>query len=582
MSGLQLNYDLLLRLLFNKYRTFESKSLIIKKYIPNIEDNDLDMYVKRPIKYILIGEDIDKDNYINKIKLQEAIEEYFNNFKDVIYEAIAYWSVNIQMSIVNNTLFVDYSKFSPICDHLWDDYGIPYDMTSKIGVTIYLNCIFIQVFEDTFKTDIMDIVKLKDDYKKIIIDKINNNYNDDLELIRKIKAKKVKINEGIKYYDTLYELLKKKEKTVYQTDNFLKAYINALIYMPTLNAKKIHKYLQGCCLERIDENFTADLYLKTDRHDLKKAKEKLTGKRVFNMPRYKRFFIKKKVIVEKVKNFNKIDNPIVYDIISIDLKQWLLELKKIDTVFTKSLIDNLSLSIFKATENYKDLYITYFNNKDLKQVLNNYNFLNYRQLGLGITKILYKYLKNDALKFITKINNTLNELDKLNSIINDDNINDIINIRRIAIIRMMSLPSSPENVVNKKYVPSIDIPNYQDILKDIINTIINIINNSHMLNVEEQIDFINKIREINKFDILAKLNRKTREEIDIEKEMKKYGLKYEEDIDDVPLAPLEINKEKTDNDYENEGEEDFELDMEDGEDDDEYMSTYNYGFIYAD
>ena len=33
---------------------------------------------------------------------------------------------------------------------------------------------------------------------------------------------------------------------------------------------------------------------------------------------------------------------------------------------------------------------------------------------------------------------------------------------------------------------------------------------------------------------------------------------------------------------ENEGEEDFELDMEDGEGDDEYMSTYNYGFIYAD
>jgi hypothetical protein len=101
-----------------------------------------------------------------------------------------------------------------------------------------------------------------------------------------------------------------------------------------------------------------------------------------------------------------------------------------------------------------------------------------------------------------------------------------------------------------------------------------------MLNQEEQIDFINKIREINKFDILARMNRKTREEIDIEKEMKKYGIKYEDDNDDI--APLEINKEKTDKDYDNEGEEDFELDMEDADDDDEYMSTYNYGFIYAD
>jgi hypothetical protein len=582
ISGLPLNYDLLVSLLFNKFRTFESKSLIIKKHIPNIDDEDLEIYLKRPIKYILLGEDIEKDKDVNKKYIKDAIEEYFANFKNVMYEVIAYWSVKIQMAIVNNTLFLDYSKISPVCDHLWEEYGVPYDMTSKTGVTIYLNCIFMQVFDDSFKTDMMDIVKITDDYKKIIIDKINDNYNNELELMRKITAKKVKTNEGIKYYETLYDLLKKKE---YKGDTFLKAYINALIYMPTINAKKIHKYLQGCCLERIDNNFSADLYLKTDRRDLKKAKDKLTGKRVFNMPRYKRFFIKKKVVVEKVNDFNKIDNPITYDIISIDLNKWLSQLKPNETIFTKPLIDNLLLSVFKATENYKDSYITYFNNKDLKTVLNNYDFSNYRQLGIGISKILYKYLKDDSFDFIKKINNTLAELDKLNSIINDDNINDIINIRRIAVIRMMSLPSSPENVSNKKYVPSININNYPDILKEIITSILNIINNSRMLNVEEQIDFINKIRENNKFDILAKLNKKTRDEIDIEKEMKKYGIKYEDDInddDDMPAAPLEINKDKTDEDYENEGEEDFELDMEDGEDDDEYMATYNYGFIYAD
>jgi hypothetical protein len=84
---------------------------------------------------------------------------------------------------------------------------------------------------------------------------------------------------------------------------------------------KIHKYLQGCCLEKIDENFSADLYFKTDRQDLKKAKEKLTGKRVFNMPRYKRFFIKKIKEINKEQQFIQINNPIKYDIISIDLKK---------------------------------------------------------------------------------------------------------------------------------------------------------------------------------------------------------------------------------------------------------------------
>jgi hypothetical protein len=58
ISGLPLNYDLLVSLLFNKYRTFESKSLIIKRHIPDIEDNELDIYLKRPIKYILLGIDI--------------------------------------------------------------------------------------------------------------------------------------------------------------------------------------------------------------------------------------------------------------------------------------------------------------------------------------------------------------------------------------------------------------------------------------------------------------------------------------------------------------------------------------------
>jgi hypothetical protein len=430
----------------------------------------------------------------------------------------------------------------------------------------------------------IDILIMNDDYKKIVLNKITDNYNNELELIKKIAIKKTKVNEGFKYYETLYDLLKKKE---YKSDKFLHAYINALIYMPTINAKKIHKYLQGCCLERIDDNFSADLYLKTDRHDLKKAKEKLTGKRVFNMPRYKRFFIKKKVITDKIEQYNKIENPITYDIISIDLNKWLSnikDLKKNETIFTKELIEQLLISVFKATENYKDMYISYFNNKDLKQLLNNYSFINYRQIGIAISKLLYKYLKNDAMKFITMINNTLNELDKLNSIIDDNNIVDISNIRRIAIIRMMSLPSSPENIINKKYMPAITMNNYNDLLKEIIITVINIINNGHMLNTEEQIEFINKIREINKFDILAKMNRKTREEKDIEKELKKYGLKYEDNDDDETdnIQKAAINTEKTDQDYENEGEEDFELDMEDGDDDDEYMASYNYGFIYAD
>jgi hypothetical protein len=573
LSGLPINYDMIVSHLFNKYRTIEPKITIIYKYFPDIEEEELNIYLKKSIKYILINA---KDKMIN------AMNEYFNNFKNVIYDIIALWSITIQKDIVHETLFFNEEKLFPECEHLWDEYGVPYDMQSKKGVMIYLSCIFREVYGDLYKDEYANLVPLDEDYKKIIMTNITTNYEKELLLMTKINAKKVKVNMGRQYYDTLYDLLKRKE---YKGDSFLKAYIDALIYMPSIKFVKIHKYLQGCCLEKIDENFTADLYFKTDRQDLKKAKEKLTGKRVFNMPRYKRFYIKKIKEINKEEQFIAINNPIKYDIISINLKEWLTDLSdlKEPTVFSKELISKLLLSVFKTTENYKEQYINYFNNKELKQLFNNYKFDNYKQISSIISKILYKYLKNDALPFINMINNTVHELNKLNSIITDENITDIISIRRIAVIRLMSLPSSPENVINKKFIPSIDIDKelYQELFKEIIISIINNINNCHMLDLKEQIDFINQIREKNKFDILARMNKKTREDKEIEKELKKYGLKYNEEILDNEIEP-EINKEKIENYEENEGEEEYKVDMEDGDSDDEYMTGSNNGFIYAD
>jgi len=562
ISGLPLNYDMVTTHLFNKFRTFEPKATLIKKFIPNIDNDELEIYMKKQIKYILIE---GKDN----IKIINAINEYFDNFKNVIYEVISYWSIKLQKAIVEGTLFVDYSKMSPECDHLWEEYGVPYDMTAKNGVTVYLNCIFREVYGDVYKDEYANLVELTDDYKKIINNKINEN--SEIEVIRKVKNKEKKINIGRKYYDTLYDLLKRKE---YKGNQFLKAYIDALIYMPTINAKKIHKYLQGCCLERIDENFSADLYIKSERHDLKKAKEKLMGERVFNMPRYKRFYIKKKIIKNKIKLFERISNPIKYDLNSVELEIWLenlKDMKKTKTVFTKDLIDKLLMSVYKTTdENYKD--IPYFNDKELKPLFNNYNFENYKQIGIGVSKILYKYLK--SMDYITIINNTINELDKLNGVV--DNITDIINIRKIAIIRIMALPAVPENAINKKLVPAIDIPNYAEIMKEIVDKVKEIIKNSKMFNQEEQIDFINKIREQNKVDILARMNKKSREDKEIEKELKKYGLQYQEEEDfneDVNHDP---------NPVEIDGENEHILSREDEDDDDEYMDKANYGFIYAD
>ena len=149
----------------------------------------------------------------------------------------------------------------------------------------------------------------------------------------------------------------------------------------------------------------------------------------------------------------------------------------------------------------------------------------------------------------------------------------------------MSLPSSIESVMNKQFKPIIDISKelYQNILKDITNTIVGLLKNTQMFDNKEQIDFINIIREKNKFDILAKMNKKTREEKDTEKELKKYGLKFDDDNDDIMddnIKP-EVNKDKNDDDEEIDGEDEYMVYEEDGEGDDIFMNRQEYGFIYT-
>lgn len=579
ISNLPLNYDVLVGHLFNKYRVIDSRATIIKKHISDIDDTEIENINKKSIITILLDQSENKE-------VRKATREYFDNLMNVIFDIVAYWSIYIQNEVLQETLLFNPEKCSPECIHLWDDYGAPYDMTSKVGILHYITCVFKEVYSDIFKDQFYNIIPMKDDYKELIIKHVTTEYKDELEKMAKFKVKHNKQNKGREFYESLKQFLDTKD---YKNDKFFKAYIDALIYMPSVKFVKIHKYLQGCCLERIDDNFSADLYLRTERKDLKKAKEKFSGKRVFNEPRAKRFFFKKEVEDKIVEQYTPIKGRYQFDIIDMSISDWLKNLNKDGkkTIFTKHLIDAMIASTYKAAENYKNANIDPFNSKDLKGLLHNYDFNNYKQIILVVSKILFSYLNKDASDYIKIITTTLIELDKLNSIINDDNIKDIINIRRIAVLRIMALPSSFENVVNKMFIPTqdkISRESFDTINKDIVKNVISIIKNSKMFNFEEQVDFINIIREKNKFDILAKMNKKTRDEKDIEKELKKYGLKMKEEVDDIEYEDNkpDVNLMPLPNSNEIDGENEYDLRNEDEIDDDEYMSRQDYGFIYAD
>ena len=87
----------------------------------------------------------------------------------------------------------------------------------------------------------------------------------------------------------------------------------------------------------------------------------------------------------------------------------------------------------------------------------------------------------------------------------------------------MCLPSYPDINKNPKFIPKIKIEAevFKKISNEIMNKILKIIMDNKMPTLEDQINYINKIREENKDKILSNLNKKTREEREIINEMKK-------------------------------------------------------------
>jgi hypothetical protein len=570
VSKLPINFDIIATHLFNLHRGIPEKLVIIKnKYKGEYDDSYYKEQSLKTIKFVLMSEDEDD-------KLKEANIEYIDQIIIMIYDAICKWTIEIQKEILTETLLFIKDRCYIPCIHLWNDYGAPYNMTLKDGVLYYLICVFKDVFVEQFSEDDNNYLEIDKEYKNKIIDRLKENYKDELDLFDKEEKKKKKENKGLETGKKLTEILKTKEN--YKTDKFLETFIQALLYMPAYKYEKIHKYLLGCCLEKIDENFSADVYLKINRQDIKKAKGKLAEERVLNNSRSTRLFLLKEEKKGQKELFTPIENFIYYeDLYESSLEDWFKNISD-KTVLSKANIEDIKIRLLNTYNIHITNYLQLFFGKK-PEVVKTYNFYNYKQILLAISQILYTHLKEDAKPFILKINETIKELDKLSSIINDDNITDIHQITSIIIIRCMCLPSYPDINTNPKLIPSISVTTEVSklITSDINKIIFNIILNSKMPTLEDQINYINNMREENKNKILATLKKKTREEKEVLKEIKKIGIHVDDDDDDV-----HINKDKDDNNEE-EGEREHDIGGEDdGEADDDNLDFGNYGFIYAD
>jgi len=571
ISKLPINYDIIIENLFKNYSGKVQEKIVIikKKYNGKFNDDYYKEQAKKTEKFVLNTSDED-------VELIEAYEEYTSLIIDMIFDVICKWSIEIQNEILNGTLMFDRSRcYIPCINDSWNDYGMPYDMETKDkdGVLIYLICIFEEVFKEDFSENDENYLPFPSDFKKMIIKKIKEVYSNDLKKFEKGEKKKKKDTRGleaqkrlVEYYDDKKNPQKYKEYKA-KGDKFFENFIEALIYMPSVRYEKVHKYLLGCCMEKIDENFGADVFLKSNRKDLDKAKGVFASERVLNKKRYERFYMIKKMMREKEEGFNGIryDNDI-YFIYESSLEEWFMNMSE-KTIINKKHKEEIQKRL-------RETYNLHINMKEFKKIPKDYNFSNYKQILMNIATILFKYLNKEANEIIKELNETIKELDNLSSIINDDNNTSIYQIRAIFVIRAMSLPSYPDISPNPKFISKIKIDN--ELLKkiggEIMTRVLKIINDNNMPTLEDQINYINKIREESKDKILANLNKKTREEKDIINEMKKIGLKMDDGDDN-----REVIKEKADDNAEN----DFDVGEEDPEGFDENIDIENFGFMYG-
>jgi hypothetical protein len=573
LSKLPLNFDIIIENIFKNYSgKVQEKIVIIKnKYNGKFNDDYYKEQAKKTEKFVLNTEDEDDE-------LIEAYEEYTSLIIDIIFDVICKWSIEIQNEIIDGTLMFDRSRcYIPCINDSWNDYGMPYNMETKDkdGVLMYLICIFEEVFKEDFSENDENYLPFPNDFKKTIIQKLKDVYSNDLKKFEKGEKKKKRDTKGLEAQKKLVEFYdEKKNPNKYReyknkSDKFFDNFIEALIYMPSVRYEKIHKYLLGCCLEKIDENFSADVFLKSNRKDLEKAKGVFASERVLNKKRYERFYLIKKDISNKKEGFDGIKyNNENYFIYESSLDEWFANMSD-KTIINKKQKEEIQTKL-------RDTYNIHLNMmKDFKKIPIDFNFNNYRQILIMISTILYKNLKNDANDIIKEINETIKELDNLSSIINDDNNTYIYQIRAIIVIRAMLLPSYPDINTNTKFISKIKIENevFKRITNEIITRVLKIISDNKMPTLEDQINYINKIREENKDKILSNLNKKTREERDIINEMKKIGLKMNDGDDDI----REVIKDKPDDNAEG----DFEIRPDDEEGFEEDLDDENYGFIYS-
>jgi len=560
VANIDVDYDEISAYLFKKYRSVSTR---YEKYVKEFEKHNIDDAEKNAKKYAqmtslhiltaLYSKQVPFDK--NHISIIKKVNNEFMETTNIIFcNAVCFWIVDTQDKILKGSVSLNMNSLNP--SHL--------DKLNTRGLLYYI----IEIISDFFKfTDDNDYVINLKDLRKNLLSIVENEHKDrDTEVLSELLSKK---NADGKNKCSI-------DRGKYTDDE--RFYIDKLLYTPNNNAKfeKIHKYIQGCCLRKLDINFNDNSDLNDDIISLKEqyskarliSKERDTRYTPPKERRKKEHRDKKGVAVadmdsdgdgsgdidifakeakEKNKHVRYVNKaPFVYNFKNYSVDEWLEGMRDKSALLPNDLIDNL---INYDMDSVKARIVA--NIKRLRNVKNNISseflncsYINYREILLNICKILYMnakthsadggggdVLKEKIMDSIKHIKKMINYLYNLNKNYNAEEA-DIVNTINIAVIsNSLNYPdlSGIENIP-KEFI-SDNAQKLYDYIKSFVEGKYN-----RFLTPEEIAVFINEKREEYKIKRLKENQDLDIEENEIRRQMKTAGIKVNKEAEAAEAA----------------------------------------------
>jgi hypothetical protein len=538
VANIDIDYDEISAYLFKKYRSVSTR---YEKYVNafeknNIEDaqNNAKKYAQLTPLHILYSK---SGGIIKKVN-----EEFIETTNIIFCNAICFWIVDTQEKIFKGQVALNMNDLNP--NHL--------DKLTTRGLLYYI----IEIISDFFKyTDNNDYIINIKDLRKNILSIVETEHKDrDAEVLSELLSKKAEGKNKCAI-----------DRNKYTDDE--RFYIDKLLYTPNSNSKfeKIHKYIQGCCLRKLDSNFNDITDL---NEDVIKLKEHYSKVRLISNVRDTRFTPPKErkkkdkkgkkeieseddgvdsgsddIFMKEVKEKNKHvkyinKTPFVYNFKNYSTDKWLESMRGKCELLPDDLIDHL---IKYNMDNIK-AHIT-DNIKKLKNVKNNisidfinFGHINYTEVLLNISRIIYmnayssKYKDSEVLKEIVmnsvkQIKKMIKHLYHLNKNYNAEE-EDVVNIINIVVIsNSLHTPdlAGVENIPNEFIRENAE--KLYEYLKGYVGG-----KYSKFLTAEEIAVFINEKREEYKIQKLKDNQDLDIEENEIRRQMKVAGIMVVKDV----------------------------------------------------